>query len=362
MEEATHTTEAPAEESAITAEQTVETTPQEPPRHEKAPAESERRDPWQKVHKLALKQLDRFMSLEPKVLRGDDPDAIHDIRVASRRLQQVLDLLYPTPRPAEVRKLRRRLRRSRRVLGEVRNCDVQLAGVDRILASKRATRRETWEAVRYYLRERRSEHFEKAARKLGRLNLAVFYVRLKDVLSPQGNHHAVHGTHSQRDFEPRASEEFHARVGSSLERVWEAFDAQVAQSRRDPQVGVIHGVRIAAKRLRYLVEVIHAFDVQGSAESLTWLRGLQEHLGNWHDLEVLEQIMIEMVARPAYLRAHLEIAMGIEKLILKNRSSKEKFKQKYFQMTLDSEDYRRVNDWAAGILASPEAALMRTGD
>jgi CHAD domain-containing protein len=322
---------------------------------EEPAAEPEPRDPWRKVRKLALRQLDRFMSLEPQVLRGDDPDAIHDIRVASRRLQQVLDLLYPTPSPAEIRKLRRRIRRSRRALGEVRNCDVQLARVDRILASKRATRREIWEAVRHYLLQRRAKNFEKSARKLSRLNLAVFYVRLKDVLAPNDNDRPLHGDRHHQDPRAQRSEEFHQRVSESLERVWRAFDAQVGQSHRDPQAGVIHAVRIAAKRLRYLIEVIHEFGVPGSKNALAWLRGLQEHLGNWHDLEVLEQMMIEMVARPEFLRDHLETAMGVEKLILKTRSGKVTFRQKYFGMTRDAEGYQQVNGWVASLLASPAA-------
>src|SRR5581483_9306293 len=63
------------------------------------------------VRDLALKQLNRLVSLEAKVLKGDDADAIHDIRVATRRLQQVLDLLYPVPRPEAVRRVRRQIRR-----------------------------------------------------------------------------------------------------------------------------------------------------------------------------------------------------------------------------------------------------------
>jgi CHAD domain-containing protein len=314
------------------------------------------------VRKLALKQLDRFISLEPLVLRGDDADAIHDLRVASRRLQQVLDLLYPAPRPGGIGKLRRRIRRSRRALGEVRNCDVQLARVSKILAGKRAARRETWEAVRHYLLQRRAENFEKAARKLSKLNLAVFYVRLKDLLAPNGHLPPAHRGHPHGEPGLPAPELFHERVAGSLERVWQAFEAQVAQSQGNPQVAVIHGVRIAAKRLRYLSEVIHEFDVPGSAPTLAWLRGLQEHLGNWHDLEVLDQMMIEMVARPAYLREHLEIAMGVEKLILKTRAGKETFREKYFQMTGDEAGYRQVKDWVATVLGSPEAAFMRIED
>ena len=349
MDEATKTTEAPLEESSAAPEVTVPADFRDPVVPERPPAEP-LPDPWKKVRKLAVRQLDRFISLEPKVLRGDDPDAIHDLRVASRRLQQVLDLLHPAPRPGEIRKLRRRIRRSRRALGEVRNCDVQLARVTRILAGKRAARRETWEAVRHYLLQRRSKCFEKSARRISKLNLAVFYVRLKDVLSPNGH---FPSPHPHGEAAPPGPEQFHERVSASLEPVWQAFEAQVAESHRDPKVGVIHGVRIAAKRLRYLIEVVHEFDVPGSKAALAWLRDLQTHLGNWHDLEVLEQMMIELVARPEYLRDHLEIAMGVEKLIAKNRKGKGTFQQKYLEMTVDAAGYEHVKAWVAELLVEP---------
>ena len=102
---------------------------------------------WSKVRKLALRHLNRFVSLEAKVLKGDDPDAIHDMRVASRRLQQVLDLIFPNPLPREARRLRRKIRRCRRALGDVRNCDVLLQQVEGRLARNRCSHREAWMAV-----------------------------------------------------------------------------------------------------------------------------------------------------------------------------------------------------------------------
>jgi CHAD domain-containing protein len=315
-------------------------------------------DPWLTVRRLALKQLDRFMSLEPKVLRGDDPDAIHDIRVASRRLQQVLDLLYPPPPAGEIRKLRRKIQRTRRSLGEVRNCDVQLAEVESRLASKRAAQREIWEAVRHYLRQRRADSFQRALRKLSKLNLAVFYVRLRELLGPNGTTPAPRHGHVQTvsvtELEPMV---FYDRLKESLDRVWGGFESQVELSHRDRRGPVLHGVRIAAKRLRYLLEVVHEFDAPGSGETLAWLRGLQQHLGEWHDREVLEQMMIEMVARPEFLRARLEIAIGVEKLILQLRRRKSVFEERYLEMTRDSEEYRRVREWVTYLRSSPSAAL-----
>ncbi|HEV2246676.1 MAG TPA: hypothetical protein VGW37_08470, partial [Terriglobia bacterium] len=48
---------------------------------------------WARVFELARRHLDRCVSLEPKVLHGDDPTAIQGLRVATRRLQQVIDLI-----------------------------------------------------------------------------------------------------------------------------------------------------------------------------------------------------------------------------------------------------------------------------
>jgi CHAD domain-containing protein len=313
---------------------------------------------WPTVRKLALKQLNRFMALEPKVLRGDNPDPLHDMRVASRRLQQILDLLYPKPRPNEVRGLRRKIRRSRRCLSDVRNCDVLIARVEKDLASRHASRREARQALLEFLRERRREYFDKALKRLGKTNLAVFYVELRRLLNPElnGSAPAFHAHHGAMDeeFTPAL---FYRRLAESLDRVWRAFESQLSLSRSDPRPEVVHGARVATKRLRYLIEVVHEFGVHGSQPNLIWLRGLQRLLGEWHDLEVLEQSMIEMVARPDFLREKLDLAMSAEKLIVRNRAAKKRMEAKYFEMATDTPEGLRLRDWVGYLVSSPSEAF-----
>lgn len=317
-----------------------------------------RPDEWATVRKLAHKQLNRFMALEPKVLRGDDPDALHDMRVASRRLQQILDLIYPKPRPHGVRGLRRKIQRSRRCLSEVRNCDVLIERVEKDLASKRATRREARQALLQFLHERRGDNFEKALKKLGKVNLAVFYVELRRLISPElsSPSPAPHAHHASA-AEELTPDLFYRRMGESLGVVWRAFESQLALSQSDPRPAVVHGARIATKRLRYLIEVIHEFGVHGSQPNLIWLRALQRLLGQWHDLEVLELSMIEMVARTDFLREHLDLAMGVEKLIVRNRVAKKKMEQKYFRMALDSPEAAHLKEWVGYLVSSPSEAF-----
>ena len=305
---------------------------------------------WKKARELALRQLDLLVSLEPRALSGDDPDAVHGLRVASRRLQQVLDLLHPAPQHGEVRRLRKKVRRCRRALGEVRNFDVLLARVNKAVVAKRTSRRDAWLAVKDYLLKRRQQSLDRAARKLAKMNFVRFYAHLKGWIVPNG-------AAPQPSVERLAAPVFHERVAQDLAKSWKAFEARLALSHRDAAAPAVHRVRIAAKRFRYLIEVVNAFGVPGSDETLGWLRRLQRHLGNWHDVEVLEQMMIEMVGRPEFLRDHLELAMSVEKLIIRNRAAKKKFEEEYFGMTQSSAELERLRGWVSYVLASPSAAF-----
>jgi CHAD domain-containing protein len=215
-----------------------------------------------------------------------------------------------------------------------------------------------WETAREYLQGRRSESFDKAVRKLGKTNVAALYVALKKHLVDNGTG-LEHSDSSQPPPESPALDtaQFSERVAGCLGSAWEGFVEKVAESHRHPQVSTLHAVRIAAKRLRYLVEVLGEFDVPGSRESLAWLRGLQQHLGDWHDLEVMERVLTDMVAQPRFLRDHLEIASGALQLIRCNRNVKKKFEGKYLQVTRHSPAYEYTKGWATHLISSPAAVF-----
>ena len=313
---------------------------------------------WSKVRKLALRHLNRFVSLEAKVLKGDDPDAIHDMRVASRRLQQVLDLIFPNPLPREARRLRRKIRRCRRALGDVRNCDVLLEHVEARLARRRNSNREVWAAVKQHLEERRSESFARAIRKLSKVNLAVFYMRTKAVLErlrpAPDNQPPAHALVQPNGL---TLEPFPPRLAQALLGIWSEFEAQVAASHREASASSIHAARIGAKRLRYLLEVVNQFGIPGSSRALAWLRRIQQSLGDWHDMEVLEEMIIDMIAKPEFLRDQLPLALVTGKLILRNRAAKQRFRDKYFRITLSPGNHEEIKNWAKELLPPPEERL-----
>ena len=325
------------------------------PRHQ--PEQEKPAADWNQVTEIARRHLHHFVTLEPKVLQGNDLDAIHDFRVASRRLQQILDLLYPTPRPKRIRKLRRVIRRSRRLLSTVRNCDVLIQLVDAALARKNLGQRESWRAFKEHLVSLRSESFPVAVDKLSKLNLSAFYLSLQEYLdaTPQASGDTQEPISDQSPTpNVKGPGEFPRNVARALQEIWDALAAQVASAGDAGAAPSLHAVRIAAKRLRYLVEVIRDLGAPQSEKILHQLRRLQQLLGDWHDLEVMEEMMAEMVARPAFLRSNLDLAMKMERLMLKNQKRKTVCENKYFQATSDSGAWSRLEKRVSELCSNQE--------
>jgi hypothetical protein len=75
-------------------------------------------------------------------VRAGDVEAVHDMRVASRRLRAALDAVEPVSKPKAFRRLYRAVKELTAVLGDVRDVDVLLAGLrarlERAPAAERA--------------------------------------------------------------------------------------------------------------------------------------------------------------------------------------------------------------------------------
>jgi len=341
---------------AVNIEDLKKPAPSPSPEPQQNEVKEEQRAGWSEVLDVARRHLKRFHGLEPKVLQGDDPDAIHDFRVASRRLQQVFDLLYPKPRSKRIRKLRRVVQRSRQIFSTVRNCDVLLQRVNGLLARQRIGQREAWTAFKEHLESQRSEAFQQAVGKLSRWNISDFFVRLHGELHTPPHVHSnpdgavADGAQPSKESEAGSVDDL---LMKELQLTWEAFDAQVSRSQSERDPDSLHAVRIAAKRLRYLIEVIDELGVADAKKTLSSLRRLQQQLGDWHDLEVMEQMMAEMLTRPRFLRSHIDLAIKIEKLMLRNQKSKAIREKKYLDSAITSGGCTELKEWVGKLTARP---------
>lgn len=313
---------------------------------------------WNKLRKVARRQVDKFITLVPDTLRDENLEAVNEMRITSRRLEQILDLLYPKPRPRRIKKLRRRLKACRDALGELRNDDALLAMVNQSAALKAPSSSEVLAAVREYLQERRQQNARLALQKLGQINLTASYLTLRrDLDSDAPLRRATKNGSRNQILLDGGKMLVKERISDSLGRLWHAFEALVEKSRSDPREKVIHQMRIAAKRLRYLTEAMEKLRIDGSSEIAGWLRTFQRIVGEWHDRELLEDAINEMVGQSSFRQKHAGLRAEMQKLAVRNHEIKEALEHKFCWMTQHSHHYNETKKWVLEFLANGNGEL-----
>ena len=213
--------------------------------------------------------------------RHGDAGALHDVRVATRRLREALRLAAGHAR--ERRKVRQRLRRLTRVLGPIREVDVS-----RTLLAAIAARRPDLEPACERVDARLIEvGAARRARALKRIDDADI-----DRLVARVRHHLAR-TRGARQRVDRAA--LAARVADRADRVARAAERSGAMYAPER----LHDLRIEAKKLRYGLEVARRHRLPGASPAVARLRQHQDLLGELHDLQVLAALVRRQQARMA---------------------------------------------------------------
>ena len=208
----------------------------------------------------------------PGVVAGE-ASAVHRARVATRRLREALAVLAVERR--SVRRLRRDLRNLTRALGPVRELDVTLGLVVRLLHDE-PDLEDALDTMRVRLMEKRARRRHRLMRVTDEVDVAGLLARVRalDVAAEV----AVGGAGAPVD-----RESVRRRIRDRAERVGDAVARAGALYAPDP----LHEVRIALKKLRYALELGRTARIPNAARHATRLRGFQDLLGEWHDWQVL---------------------------------------------------------------------------
>ena len=276
-------------------------------------------------------QLAGLRTYHRAVLDTESVEAVHKMRVTTRRLQASLDLLE---REIKVRKLKRRLRSWRRKLSTVRNYDVFLELIEKEAASRGRTRRAQLELVQSILHSRRLQQATKVNRFLQGININSIAVGIGlatpvEAKTPTEQPNQTEDGDSSIDREaaddgqtidaagveqfqdtseekPVFDEQSVAGYAADrLDQRLEEFKALADQSHPTNNPAELHQLRIAAKRVRYLLEIVSEMGFGDATRALAWLRTLQDRIGDWHDLEALEEEIIEIVSSREFMKQHL---------------------------------------------------------
>jgi CHAD domain-containing protein len=248
----------------------------------------------QHLRSILHKRLDQLAEALQHARRSQDVEAVHDLRVASRRLR-AFGVTFRELIPDKTRRrLEKKLKRVARAVGPLRDLDVQLELVaGRLGALSSELDRAALEHLLEHLELRRTQGMRRAERRLEAVEL--------DAISRLLNRaaRAVIDGLSERDAEAYALSLLEELLADATEQV------PPADSPEDPEK--LHRLRIDIKELRYALELFEPL-LGASFEALhARAVALQEVLGAYHDLVTLAEVVGE---RSAELRRRKRDALA----------------------------------------------------
>ncbi|GIV89441.1 MAG: hypothetical protein KatS3mg055_1959 [Chloroflexus sp.] len=232
--------------------------------------------PFAELGRVVLRRHTRRLQQTVRAVEADETiEAVHDLRVATRRIRAALRLLEPVAPAKAARQAAKAVRTLAREAGATRDRDVLLNdmaqrdihGLEPVMAAIRAERQQAHAALIEYLG---SKQYERDLRALARL--ACFA-----------------GAWNNR---PRVKD----HAGSMLYAHYEALRAYDYNGLPDDEA-TLHAMRIAGKRLRYALELVGDIVGEQLSELLNPLIEFQDHLGALNDISVARGLVANHVER-----------------------------------------------------------------
>ena len=247
----------------------------------------------QSVRLVALGYLDDAARSLARLEDPEDAEALHDFRVAVRRLRTTLRAYGPQFQHSVRRKFRTRLRDITEVTKRGRDAEAELAWL-RPLAKQLAPHQRVGLRWLVELIERgRTRALEDAMTDLPR-SFSKVEQQLRKAL-------AVCPTAVPRtDAAPEIP--FATVARDALSEHVKQLDRLLAAVRAADEHEDIHRTRIAGKRLRYLLEPL-AERLPGGADLVQDLKSLQDQLGELYDIHTLDAVLRGAVEEAAAERA-----------------------------------------------------------
>jgi CHAD domain-containing protein len=240
-----------------------------------------------RIEEVALANLRRYLSAwhvnEPGARLGDDPEALHELRIAGRRIEAILGQ-FREFLPAVLQPVRQTLKKLLRVLGEARDFDIALSELDIFAATLLESERASVEPLRLHLIADRAHA---RARMLAALDSRSVRDELNNLSSLLREPATVVAAGLARHVAPGLLAERMRKVRKGADRLGprSAMEAY-------------HEVRRQLKKTRYTLEAVAVIYGKPADEMLRALRRWQDKLGQQQDADVAGRRLRTLAALP----------------------------------------------------------------
>jgi triphosphatase len=253
------------------------------------------------AQQVALAQLRRHLTAwihhEPGARLGSDPEELHQLRVAARRIEATLGL-FKHQLPPRLVHARQGAKGVLRALGSVRDLDVQLAELRRYSSALPSAERAAAAPLRSRLEQERGRTHQ---RMLGTLDSEATRHWLEAL-----DHASANFTAPGASSAPQAATVIPERVRGRFRKLKKAVRKLTSRSTMEEY----HSVRRRAKQLRYAIECGAEMFCKPAEEMLKVLRRLQDGLGVQQDASMAKNRLAALAAEGSPLPPETLFFMG----------------------------------------------------
>jgi CHAD domain-containing protein len=249
---------------------------------------------------------ERMLANEEGTREGSDIEALHRMRVATRRQRAAFRVVAPHFRRKAVRGFQDELRTAAGRLGAVRDLDVLIEAAEAYRSSLDAEDQAALDPLLEEWRERRSAARDDLLAYLGGHDYAEFKERYAEFLSSAGA--------GVKDAAPDDLPEPHlvrevlpAEIWSHYARV-RAYESVLGWA----SVETLHTLRIEAKRLRYLLESFGEVLGPAVAVAVKDVVRLQDYAGELHDADVTIGLLRHFLMHSPHASADGAVAAAVK--------------------------------------------------
>ncbi len=237
----------------------------------------------------AESMLERLETLEAHVAGvrlAADIEEVHKMRVASRRLRASLRIFADCFPARRLRAWRKEVRRVTRALGAARDADVLIEFLEgRVAATETKAHLPGLKRLLLRLRQRRDRAQGAVLRAMDRIEspdgqIADLGRTLREILA-----------HARLEHTPTRSQAAYRHAGVTISKRLEAMLVYASYADLPEPVRELHQMRIAAKRLRYGLEVFAPIYDHALDPSIRDVKKIQTLLGDLHDCDVWLELL-----------------------------------------------------------------------
>jgi triphosphatase len=239
---------------------------------------------------VALANLRRHLSAwylhEPGARIGDNPEELHDLRVAGRRIDAILRQ-FRSFLPKSFLGIRPTLKKILRASGEARDLDVALSELDAFSRGLQESDREGVEPLRLHLVSTRRRARARMLTVLDSASVQKNFQKLALLLSEPASARQLASPRMALNLAPEMLRRRYRKVRKGADRLTPESSAEA-----------FHAVRSDVKKLRYALEGVAVIYAKPADEMLRALCRWQEKLGVQQDAAVASRRLRALASAP----------------------------------------------------------------